>query len=88
VESDSEKKLTELVKKDKLLASLKGVREAGNMRHVLTHQILEIRFFEAAAGNLTKNERLLGDLSFISMEKANEMPKPIALTRYLEKANY
>lgn len=88
VEADSEMKLTELVKKDKLLASLKGITEAGSMRHVLTHQILEIRFFEVAAENLTKKEEALGDLSFISLKKAAEMPKPVAITKYLESAKY
>lgn len=87
VESASEKKLTQLVKTDKLLALLKDIQEVGSMRHVLSHQVLEIRFFEAAAENLTDNAEALGDLSFISMKKANEMPKPIAITRYLEKAN-
>jgi len=86
VESSTEEKLTAIVKKDKLLASLKGVREVGSMRHVLTHQVLEIRFFEAET--LTNNKELLGDLSFISMKKAEEMPKPIAITKWLEKANY
>jgi A/G-specific adenine glycosylase len=86
VESPTAKKLTELVKNDLLLASLKGVREVGSMRHVLTHQILEIRFFEAET--LTKSKELLGDLSFISIKKAEEMPKPVAITKYLEKANY
>jgi A/G-specific adenine glycosylase len=87
VEADSEKKLTALVKNDPLLASLKEVREVGSMRHVLSHQVLEIRFFEVQAENLTKQKTLLGDLSFVSIKKAHEMPKPIALTRYLEKAN-
>lgn len=88
VESNSERKLTELVKKDRLLALLKGVKKAGSMRHVLTHQILEIRFFEASAENLTSNKEALGDLSFISMAKVHEMPKPIAIARFLENANY
>lgn len=88
LEADSEKNLTALVKTDKLLALLKGVREAGSMRHVLTHQILEIRFFEADAQNLTKNKKALGDLSFISLKNAEEVPKPIAITKYLEKAKY
>jgi A/G-specific adenine glycosylase len=88
VESPRQNKLTELVKNDRLLASLKGVREVGNMRHVLTHQVLEIRFFEADVENLTKHKDALGDLSFISIKKAEEMPKPIAITKYLEKANY
>jgi A/G-specific adenine glycosylase len=86
IESDSEKKLTELVKNDRLLASLKSVREAGSVRHVLTHQVLEIRFFEAES--LTKNKELMGDLSFISAKKAEEMPKPIAITNYLENGDY
>ena len=88
VEAASQKKLTQLVKTDRLLALLKDVQEVGSVRHILTHQVLEIRFFEADAENLTKRKELLGDLSFISMKKANEMPKPIAITRYLEKANY
>ncbi len=88
VESDSEKKLTAIVKTDPLLALLKGFKEAGSMKHVLTHQVLEIRFYEAAAENLTTNTEALGDLSFISMKKAREMPKPVAITRYLEQAKY
>ncbi|MEI9919178.1 MAG: A/G-specific adenine glycosylase [Bacteroidota bacterium] len=88
VEAESNKKLTQLVKNDKLLALLKGVHEAGSIRHVLTHQVLEIRFFEAAAENLTKHKKLLGDLSFVSMKKAQNMPKPIAITRYLEKVKH
>ena len=89
VESDSEKKLTELVKKDALLASL-NFSEVGGIKHILTHQVLEIKFFEVMVEErfLTKNKDLLSHLSFISMKKANEMPKPIAITRYLEKSNY
>jgi len=85
VESNTEEKLTELVKNDKLLASLRDVREAGNIRHVLTHQVLQIRFYEAEI--LTKSKGLIGDLSFISVKKAREMPKPIAITKWLEDAN-
>lgn len=89
VESDKKRKLTELVKRDGLLASL-NFRDAGRIKHILTHQVLEIRFFEAAIEKkfLTKNRELLKGFSFISMKKAGEMPKPIAITRYLEKANY
>jgi A/G-specific adenine glycosylase len=86
VEAATEKKLTEIVKADPLLALLKDVREAGSMKHVLTHQVLEIRFFEAEI--LTKNKDLLSDLSFVSIKKAHEMPKPIALTRFLEGVKY
>lgn len=90
VEANSEKKLTQLVKTDRLIALLKGVQKVGTMRHVLTHQILEIRFFEAAVKkeNLTKNKELFEDFSFVSAKKAGEMPKPIAITKYLEKADY
>jgi A/G-specific adenine glycosylase len=89
VESDKEKKLTELVKRDDLLALL-NFRDAGRIKHILTHQVLEIRFFEAVLEKefLTKNKELLKRFSFISMKKAGEMPKPIAITRYLEKAKY
>lgn len=88
VEAASQRKLTEVVKNDRLLGSLK-LRDAGNIKHVLTHQVLEIRFFEADLEKnfLTKNKRLLSHLSFISLKKASEMPKPIAITRYLEKVN-
>jgi A/G-specific adenine glycosylase len=88
VEGETERKLTQIVKSDVLLASLKNIKKVGSMRHVLTHQVLEISFFEADAGNLTKTKKLMGDLSFISMKKAGEMPKPIAITRFLEKAEY
>lgn len=91
VESDSEKKLTQVVKNDALLSCLgTNVKEVGSMKHVLTHQVLHIRFFETDVikENLTKTGKLLGDLAFISAKKATEMPKPIAITRYLEKANY
>ncbi len=91
VESDAEKKLTLLVKSDVLLSLLgTDVKEVGSVRHQLTHQILEIRFLEVMVKqkNLTKNEGVMGDLSFISIEKAAEVPKPIAITRYLENANY
>jgi len=91
VESAAEEKLTALVKKDRLLALLSDkVKEVGSVKHVLTHQVLQIRFFEAIVDqeNLTKNKELMGDLSFISIKKAEEMPKPIAITKYLETANY
>ena len=90
VESTAAKKLTQIVKTDALLCLLNGVKEVGSVRHVLTHQVLEIRFFEAAVKkeNLTTNKDLFKDFSFVSARKAEEMPKPIAITRYLEKANY
>lgn len=90
VEATAEKKLTQLVKNDPLLASLKGVHEVGSVRHVLTHQVLEIRFFEAVVKkeNLTKNKDLFSEFSFVSAKKAEQMPKPVAITRYLEKADY
>lgn len=91
VESQSQKKLSQVVKADSLLSLLGSeVKEVGSVKHVLTHQVLHIRFFETDVGrkNLTKTGKLPGDLAFISIKKANEMPKPIAITRYLEKANY
>jgi A/G-specific adenine glycosylase len=90
VETESEKKLTQLVKKDRLVALLKDVQEVGSARHILTHQVLEIRFFEALVKkeNLTKNKDMFSGFSFVSPEKAHEMPKPVAITRYLEKADY
>ena len=90
VEADSAKKLTELVKTDRLLAVLKDVREVGNIRHVLTHQTLFIKFYEADVNPaiLGKTKGSLGDHSFISIKKAESMPKPIALTKFLEQANY
>lgn len=90
VESQSEKKLTAIVKADALLSLLKAdVKEMGSIRHVLTHQTLHIRFFEISVASefLTKNKKLFDGLSFISLKKAGEMPKPIAITRYLEKVN-
>jgi A/G-specific adenine glycosylase len=90
VEAESEKKLTQLVKKDRLVAVLKDVQKAGSVRHILTHQVLEIRFFEALVKkeNLTKHKDMFSEFSFVSPKKAQEMPKPIAITRYLEKADY
>lgn len=86
VESPTEMKVTDVVKTDRLLAALKDLRQVGSMRHVLTHQLLNIYFFEGEIH--TKNKDLLGDLSFISMKKVEEMPKPIAITKFLEQANY
>jgi A/G-specific adenine glycosylase len=90
VEAASPGRLTQLVKNDALLSSLKNLRKTSDMKHILTHQVLEIRFFEAILNkeNLTKNKKLLGDLSFFSLKKAQNVPKPVAITRYLEKANY
>jgi A/G-specific adenine glycosylase len=91
IESESKKKLTQIVKTDVLLSRLNAdLKETGSVKHVLTHQVLEIRFFEAELKkeNLTKNKSLLSEFSFVSAEKAGEIPKPIAITRYLEKANY
>lgn len=91
VESSAEKKLTEVVKTDALLSLLgTDVKEVASVRHQLTHQVLEIRFLEAGVKqeNLTKNGKLPGNLSFFSMKRVAEMPKPIAITRYLENANY
>jgi A/G-specific adenine glycosylase len=90
VETQAEKKLTQLVKGDRLLAALNGVKQVGSVRHILTHQVLEIKFFEAGLKkeNLTKNKELFRDFSFVSLQKANEMPKPIAITRFLENAKY
>jgi A/G-specific adenine glycosylase len=89
VEAASPGKLTQLVKKDPLLSSLKDVRKTGDIKHILTHQVLEIRFFEAVLDkkNLTKNKDLLSGFSFVSAKRAEQMPKPIAITRYLEKAD-
>ena len=91
IESNSKKKLTQVVKTDALLSLLgTDVKEVGSVRHQLTHQTLEIRFLEVGVKpeNLTKNGSLPADLSFISMKKAAEVPKPIAITRHLENANY
>ena len=90
VETTSEKKLTQIVKTDPLIAVLKSAKEVGSVRHVLTHQVLEIRFFEAGVKkeNLAKFKDLFKGFSFVSAKKAEEMPKPIAISRYLEKANY
>lgn len=83
IESAKERKLSELLKSNSFLI---GAKEAGRIKHVLTHQLLNIRFFEVDVkkGNLTKAGGLLDDLSFISAKAAAEMPKPIAITRYLE----
>lgn len=91
VEALSEKKVKQVVKTDELLSALNvEVKEVGSIRHILSHQVLEIRFFETAIKkqNLTKNKRLLEGLSFISAREAGQIPKPIAITRYLEKAGY
>jgi A/G-specific adenine glycosylase len=92
VESDSEKKVDEILKKDALLSGIRaqGVKETGSLRHILTHQVLHIRFFETGVKkeNLMKIKKLSGDLSFISASQAGEVPKPIAITRYLETAGY
>jgi A/G-specific adenine glycosylase len=91
VEASSDKKLAHIVKSDPLLSAVgSGVKEVGSIRHILSHQVLEIRFYEAGIRkeNLTKNKELFGALSFISAKRAGEMPKPIAITRYLEKAGY
>jgi len=92
VESDSEKKIDDILKRDPLLSGIRaqGVKETGSLRHILTHQVLHIRFFETGVNkeNLTKNKNLLEGLSFISASQAGEVPKPIAITRYLEKAGY
>ncbi|HZY78605.1 MAG TPA: A/G-specific adenine glycosylase [Cyclobacteriaceae bacterium] len=85
IESAVDKGVDEVKKSDPLLDRV-IVKEAGSIRHILTHQVLHIRFFEAE--NLTKNKKLFEGLSFVSLKKAGEMPKPIAITRYLETAGY
>lgn len=89
VESPSDKRLTQVVKNDPLLAPLEW-SDVGSMKHVLSHQNLEIRFFEASVNqrNLTKIEKGFADGSFVSLKKAEDLPKPIAITRFLQKANY
>lgn len=91
VEAESEKKLTQIVKTDALLSVLgNDAKEVGSVKHVLTHQVLLIKFFEMSVTEktLTKNRETFSGFSFVSSEKANEMPKPIAITRFLEKAEY
>ncbi|MEJ0031210.1 MAG: A/G-specific adenine glycosylase [Bacteroidota bacterium] len=90
VEADSEKNLTAIVKKDPVLCLLKNVKEVGNIKHVLTHQTLFIKFFETSLNQeiLTKHHKAFDSLSFISIKKANDLPKPIAITNYLEQADY
>ena len=86
VESAEEKKLTQVVKNDPLLAPLEW-NDAGSIKHILTHQNLEIRFFEGFVDKkyLTKIEKGFGDGSFVSLNKAEDLPKPIAITRFLQK---
>jgi A/G-specific adenine glycosylase len=85
IESPSDEDVARVKVKDPLLAGA-AVKDVGSIRHILSHQVLQIRFFEVE--NLTKDRRMFQGLSFISPEKAAEMPKPIAITRYLEKAGY
>ena len=89
IESNSEKNLTQVVKNDPLLVPLEW-NNVGSVRHILTHQNLEISFFEAVIDqkNRTKMKDLFVDGSFVSLKKAEDLPKPVAITRFLEKANY
>jgi A/G-specific adenine glycosylase len=89
VESASEKNVKDILRNDPLLRD-QAVKEMGFVKHVLSHQHLHIRFFEThlSKKNLTKNTAALGTLSFISAREAGQMPKPIAITRYLEQAGY
>jgi A/G-specific adenine glycosylase len=88
IESPADRKPIEIVKSNPLL-SLKPhmVRETGAIRHVLTHQLLIIRFFEVEVdiALLTKKRLLPDGLAFISLKQAEKFPKPIAITRYLEQ---
>ena len=85
IESATEKKVSQVTKNDPLLAKT-SVKDVGSIKHILSHQVLQIRFFEVE--NLTNNKKALESLSFVSLKKAGEMPKPIAITRYLEAAGY
>jgi A/G-specific adenine glycosylase len=90
IETDSEKKIGEILKKDPLPFKVQEVKAAGSVKHVLTHQVLQIQFFEVAVSKeiQEKNKGLFGSLSFISANEVRDVPKPTAITRYLEKFEY
>lgn len=58
-----------------------------SVKHVLTHQLLHIRFFQVKASkksaSVLENSEL--GLAFYLPNKADKLPKPIVITRFLER---
>jgi A/G-specific adenine glycosylase len=89
IESTVDRTAGDLMKTDPLLTALKKVKvhDAGSVRHVLTHQLLIIRFFEIEVDreHLAKKGLIPDTLTFVSMKQAEDFPKPIAITRFLQQ---
>ncbi len=86
VESSSDNDLAGIIKSKPLLAKVarQHFRDAGSIRHVLSHQLLLIRFFEVDVA--PKRELLQAEgLSLVSSRQVEELPKPVAITRYLSQ---
>ncbi len=88
IESDEETSVAKL-RRDPRLKQFKDIELelVESVKHLLTHQTLHIRFFrvDASKENLTLLKASERDLSFYSPSKADKLPKPIVITRFLER---
>lgn len=83
--------LNRIVGSDPLLKKLRrsSFKEAGSTRHLLTHQILNIRFFDVDVEK--ENMATLNDhmkpIRFISTLQALRLPKPVPVKMFLERVS-
>ena len=88
VETPGVHTLKEMISGDVVLSKLKKpeVKETFSVKHVLTHQLLHVRFFETEVNkeNRTIIERERSGISFVSLRKVKTLPKPIVISRYLD----
>lgn len=85
IESAKAQKPTTIIKNDLLLHSCEITATAGPMKHILSHQHLYAYFISVNIRSkktlnlLTKNS----DLSFYSIKKIAQLPKPVLISRFL-----
>ncbi len=66
------------------------IKESAAYKHLLTHQVLHVKFFELALSSEGMENFLEKQNEFkaYSLEEINDLPKPILITNYLQKLNF